>query len=175
VPVSLATERDPFRHRRGPPPPDPTPGAQDGAPATNALDTTVATGEPASPPPLRVPQARVLRALVPADHDSDPSDWPLLTRALLGQRAGFTEKSGSVTRALNGIRAGSSSGDAHAGLVALGYVETVDIDLDGVVEVSYRATRAGVAAYLAFLASGGELPPVRDAASATNRRYVDHS
>lgn len=124
---------------------------------------------------LRVPQARVLRALVPppeyADHpELRDTEWPCLPRARLGVRAGYTAISGTVTRALNGIREGSSSGDPHPGLLARGLVEVVRLDVEGEVEDCYRATPAGVAAYRAHVAEHGEeLPPVRDAVSSTNK------
>ena len=120
---------------------------------------------------LRTPQARVMAALVSKYPDDPADEWPLLTRPRLAVRAGYTAISGTVTRALNGIRAGSSSGDPHPGLLALGYVEEVPVDVDGVTETNYRATAAGVRAYWAYLASGGKLPPVRDAAVCTNDRY----
>ena len=148
VPVSVATARDPFRGTNGP----------------TAQSRPAETG-------LRVPQARVLQALVPQYPEDPPSEWPLMGRAYLGVRAGYTAVSGTITRALNGIREGSSSGDPHPGLLARGLVEEVPVDVDGVVEVTYRATAAGIAAFQAYLASGGTCPPVKDAAGCTNDRY----
>ena len=123
---------------------------------------------------LRVPQARVLHALMPADQRAPPFDWPLLCKAILGVRAGYTAISGSITRALNGIRPGSSSGNTQLGLMALGFVEAEEVDVDGVVEACYRITEAGVSAFEAFFArNGGKLPPLKDAAVHvnTNRGY----
>lgn len=122
--------------------------------------------------PLRTPQARILAALMP-EYLGDPvSEWPLLTRPNLGVRAGYTAISGTVTRALNGIRAGSSSGDPHPGLLALGLVEEVIVDVDGRSEVNYRATTKGVGAYSAYIAKlNGALPEVRDKEVCTNDRY----
>ena len=118
---------------------------------------------------LRVPQARVLRALMPEHPDDHVLDWPVLNRAVLGVRAGYTAISGSITRALNGIRQGSSSGDPHLGLVALGLVEVREIDVDGVVEQSYRITTSGVQEFNKFMAlNGNALPPLRDAALCVN-------
>lgn len=118
---------------------------------------------------LRVPQARVLRVLMPDRPDDPPMDWPTLCRAVLGLRAGYTAISGSITRALNGIRPGSSSGDAHLGLVALGLVEVGEVDVDGVVERSYRITEAGIREFGRFMAQNGNaLPPLRDAALCVN-------
>ena len=124
--------------------------------------------------PLRTPQARVLAALVPAYLDDPVSEWPLVTRAQLAVRAGYTAISGTVTRALNGVRAGSSSGEPHPGLLALGMIEEVALDIDGRIETNYRTTHLGVAAYRRYVESnGGELPKVRDAAICTNDRYRD--
>lgn len=121
--------------------------------------------------PLRTPQARVLAVLQPVYPDDQVSEWPLVTRAQLGVRAGYTAISGSVTRALNGIREGSSSGDPHPGLLALGYVEEIELDVCGTVETNYRATTAGVIAYKEYLGSDGSLPPLKDAATCINDRY----
>ena len=123
---------------------------------------------------LRVPQARVLRALVP-DYPTDPkSEWPLLSRAALGVRAGYTAISGTITRALNGIREGSSSGDPHPGLIARGLVEEVDVDVDGAVEVNYRATSAGIIAFAKYVkVNGNKLPPLKDQSSCVNDRYKE--
>ena len=118
---------------------------------------------------LRVPQARVLRALMPDYPEDPPSEWPILTRAILSVNAGYTAISGSITRALNGIRPGSSSGDAHLGLLALEYVTVEEVDIEGVVEQSYRITKAGIEAFKIFFAkNGGSLPPLRDAALCVN-------
>lgn len=123
-------------------------------------------------PPLRTPQARCLAALQPVDVADPMSEWPLVNRAQLGVRAGYTAISGTVTRALNGIREGSSSGDPHPGLLALGLVEEVPVELDGVTETNYRATALGVTAYRAYAAErDGKLPELRDAAVCTNDRY----
>lgn len=151
MPVSVATTRDPFRGVAAP-----------GRPTV---------GRPA-PTGLRLPQARVLRALVPAYPDDPPGEWPIYTRAVLAMRAGYTALSGSVTRALNGIHPGSSSGDPHLGLLALGLVEMIEIDVEGTLETNYRATHAGIHAYQRFIADGGTLPPVKDAAICTNSRYT---
>lgn len=121
--------------------------------------------------PLRTPQARVLAALMPAYPEDPVSEWPLVNRPQLGIRAGYTSISGTVTRALNGIRAGSSSGDPHPGLLALGYVEEVPVSLDGVTETNYRATRDGIKAYQDYLALNNKLPTVRPASICTNDRY----
>lgn len=112
---------------------------------------------------LKTPQARCLDVL---------KDGAALTRAELGRRAGFTPLSGTPTRALNGIREGSSSGAAHPGLLALGYVEALELDDDGVIELCYRITPAGQAALAEWLESN-EIPAVKSAARATNKRYKE--
>jgi hypothetical protein len=127
---------------------------------------------------LRVPQARVLKALMPdkdvADRPEYKCDWPTYTRATLSVMAGYTGTSGSITRALNGIRAGNrTSGAPHPGLLERGLIEELVFDIDGVLEDNYRITFAGIAAYRAHLAAnGGKLPPVKDAAFCTNDRYL---
>jgi len=120
---------------------------------------------------LRTPQARILAVLQPMYTDDPVSEWPLITRPQLGVLAGYTAISGTVTRALNGIQPGSSSGDPHLGLLALGYVEEVEVDVCGVLEISYRTTIAGILVYKDHLASGRVLPPVKDATTCINDRY----
>lgn len=147
MPVSMASQHDPFRGV-GPPP----------SPARAKL---------------RVPQARVLAALMPGP-DDHPVDWPLITRANLAVRAGYTAVSGTTNRALMGISASGSrkTGDPHPGLLDLKLVVEVKIDLDGKTEINYRITPAGVEAYRAFVAAGNSIPPVKDASICTNDRYV---
>lgn len=124
-----------------------------------------------SPIELRTPQARILAVLVPEYPEDPVSEWPVISRPQLGLRAGFTVLSGSTTRALNGIREGSSSGTAHPGLLAMGLVEEIVLDVEGVKEVSYRITHQGLRAYAVYVAVHGPLPPPKDAAVATNDRY----
>lgn len=133
---------------------------------------TVSTTDSAVPN-LRVPQARVLRALMPVDARDPQDEWPLLTRGVMAVRAGYSEISGSVTRALLGIKEGNkTSGDPHPGIVQLGLVETTMLDIDGVTETNYRITRLGIRAFQRFLQEGGKLPPVKDASVHTNQRYA---
>lgn len=119
---------------------------------------------------LRIPQARILQALMPDNPNSHWIDWPLLNRALLGVRAGYTPISGSITRALKGVRAGSSSGPPQLGLLDLGLVKEIDLDIEGVRELNYHITQAGIEAYKSFTAKKS-LPPVRDASICINGRY----
>jgi hypothetical protein len=120
--------------------------------------------ERSNPPKLLVPQARVLSGL----YDGSP----FLTREKMSLRAGYTAISGTVTRALNGLREGSSSGAAHRGIIDLGYVRAVEIDVDGATELAYQITDAGRAALEKWLADGNALPELRDKESATNKRYA---
>lgn len=120
---------------------------------------------------LRVPQARVLAALMPADPSDPAFDWPTLSRAILGVRAGYTAISGTITRALNGIQPGSSSGSPYLGLLTLRYIEETVFDIDGVREMCYRATPAGQAAYQAYITAVGSLPRHRDKELCVNDRY----
>lgn len=122
--------------------------------------------------PLRVPQLRVLRALFPQELPCPKCDWPLVSRAQLGVMAGYTAISGSITRALNGIRAGSSSGDPQTGLIEQQMVEIIVVDIDGVSENNYRITTKGIEAYQKFISSGGRIPKVKDAFTCTNDRYI---
>jgi hypothetical protein len=110
---------------------------------------------------------------MPADPSDHWIEWPVVNRAQLAICVGYTGTSGSITRVMNGIREGSSSGSAHPGLLGLGLVVEDILDIDGLLEVNYRATPEGVRAYQAYLsANGDELPEVKDAATCTNDRYM---
>ena len=109
---------------------------------------------------------------MPAEVFLAPCEWPTMSRAILGRCAGYTAVSGSVTRALNGILPGSSSGDPHPGLLARGLVVLLNLDVEGISEQVYRITPAGVSAYHAYIEKHGDtLPKVKDAALHTNGRY----
>lgn len=121
---------------------------------------------------LRIPQARLLRALMPDDPSSPSIDWPMLNRAGLGVTAGYTPISGSVSRALAGIHEGNkTSGDPHPGLLPLGYVEEIVLDIEGLRETNYRITEAGVRAFQRYVAEGGKLPPLKPVTMCVNHRY----
>jgi hypothetical protein len=115
----------------------------------------------ARPGDLRVPQARVLRALLPLEGNRDT---PTLTRVELAERAGFTQKSGLINRVLHGIREGSSSGNPHKGL--LGRRLVVAIEVNGVTR--YQITPEGVSA----IKKHPQLPELRDKAICVNYRYL---
>lgn len=123
---------------------------------------------------LRLPQYRVLKALQPKN-----GKFPSLNRITLSQRAGFSKISGTVNRALHGIKKGADSanyGDVHKGLLDLGYVRTVTHDVDNVKETAYQATASGVKAAARFVkeraAVGRKVGTVRDAKTSTNARYT---
>lgn len=120
---------------------------------------------------LRTMQARVLSALIPSTPEMPVESWPVLCKAQLGIRAGYTAISGSITRALNGIPPGSSSGEPHLGLLDLGLVISIILDIDGLEEVNYRTTPAGVAAYQTHIAERGELAKRKSVTASTNQRY----
>ena len=118
---------------------------------------------------LLTPQARVLAALMPDDASEPNFLWRVINRAQLGVRAGYSPISGTITRALNGIRPNNtSSGTPHLGLIGLGLVEVVKLDICDIEEINYRATPAGVEAYRAYVAVHGELPIVKDAGTCSN-------
>lgn len=149
---------------------NPAPQSGQGVPAPDQHRPEGKGGAGGGGPRLRLPQARVLKALMPA-HPGDPqSEWPLCARADLATRAGYTPISGTVTRALNGICAHSDSGRPHSGLIDLHLVEVINVD--GATEVNYRITPAGIRAYQQYAAAkGNKLPAVKDAATCTNDRY----
>ena len=151
MPVSMSTAHDPFR------------GAQ--IRPTSSAPAPVVT--------LKVPQARVLRALMPSDPSDPPSEWPMLTRAMLGVRAGYTAISGSITRVLSGIRASNkTSGEPHPGVIDLGLVTVVELDIEGRIEDNYQITPAGIEAFEQYIAANGDkLPPLRPREACINNKY----
>lgn len=110
---------------------------------------------------LRLPQVRVLEAL-----RHIRGAIPLKT---LSSKAGFTSLSGTLTRALHGLKEGSSSGAAHPGLLELGLIESEEVDWDGMKEVVYRLTDKG-REWLPDEAKAA-LPTKRDEVASTNKRY----
>jgi hypothetical protein len=55
--------------------------------------------------------------------------------------------------------------------LALGFVEEMSLDIDGVQEVNYRATKAGAQAFAMYLEECGSLPELRPIDVCTNHRY----
>lgn len=126
----------------------------------------------------RLPQVRVLLALLPRNPEYPVSEWPILTHAALNRRCGYSPISTGVTRPMRGIRVGSSSlgknGTAYPGLIELGYVEVVKLNIDGVVEDNYRITREGIAALGRYVMTGGKMPQdigELDSSVHINKRY----
>lgn len=120
---------------------------------------------------LKIPQARVLQALLPINPKVDQDDWPLYNRVVLAEYAGFNPTTGTINRVLNGIPAGSSSGAPHPGLITRGLMVVIAVQSDGVSQDHYRITPLGVEAIRAFLATN-TIPDTRDKASCTNDRYA---
>ncbi len=134
------------------------------------------TTEPVPMVKLRKPWLYLLEALAPPpayDALMYKVDWPVITRAWLGVLAGYTAISGTVTRALNGIREGNNkSGPPHLGILGLGYVEEIVLDIDGVSEINYRITTAGIAVYRDHIARYGPLDrKPKDKEGCINTRY----
>ena len=119
---------------------------------------------------LRIPQARLLVALMPAHLDDPTNEWPSMTTYWLAVATKTSPKSDYIRRALRGLPEGSSSGDAHDGLLTFGYVVGVELNIDGVVETHYRITPLGVRALQNYLAAN-KLPPLKDRETSINHRY----
>lgn len=104
---------------------------------------------------VTVPQKRILMAL---------SKVKTLTRLQIAAKVGYTAISGTVGRALNGNH-------AHDGLVKLGLVDRIEVDIYGdgsAHETHYKITKAGMAAARNI----GRLPPQRDKEICKNKRYA---
>lgn len=81
-------------------------------------------------------QARLLQILMPTYPGDPPSEWPLLTRSVLRERLGYSPTN-SLNRLINGH--GSSRG-----MIDLGLIEIVQVNVEGVIERNYRITRKGI-------------------------------
>ena len=93
--------------------------------------------------PLRTPQARVLAALAPADPSDPVSEWPLVTRAQLRCKMGFSPTH-TMNRLLNGQNDRPGSKHTNPGLIPLGLIEVVVLNIEGVDEVNLRITKKGI-------------------------------
>lgn len=113
------------------------------------------------PNDLLLPMARVLDALKPTE---ESNSFPILTRAQLAQRVGYSPRSGTVTRALHGIQTGSPSGNPYQGLLERGLV--IEVLVDGI--KGFQITADGCNA----IEKLGELPNLKDKASCINYRYL---
>ena len=120
---------------------------------------------------VNTPQARVLKVLAPKDTTDHWTDWPEMTRYDLSVRIGWNPTTGTLNRALHGIRKGSSCGAAHLGLLDLELVKEVTIELDSRQTTVYRITAAGVKALQRYLTETPRLPKKRDKELCVNARY----
>ena len=116
---------------------------------------------------LRLPQARVLEALIPTSEAKTPA----INREDLAQMAGFRRKAGTINRVLHGIPKGSSSGTPHVGLLALGLIEEIPKGVKGTTVLRYRITQMGREALERYKNEHGDLPPLKDEGTFVNDRY----
>lgn len=75
---------------------------------------------------------------------------------MLATHVGCT--SSNISHALCGI---PRSNSPYPGLLGLGLLEKVALDVSGVTEINYRITVSGIQAYLDYIATHKELPPLR--------------
>ena len=114
---------------------------------------------------LTIPQLRVLRLL---GRKNGNGVAPHLSRANISVRLGLSPISGTVTRALHGIKKtskGAKYSRPYPGLIGAKLVE--EIDQDGLTE--YCITPAGTAAKQ----QAKRLPKTRDRELCINKRYQD--
>ena len=117
-------------------------------------------------PRVRIPQLRVLKILAGDENE----DTPALTRQKLNERSGFSSVSGTITRVMNGVPQGSSSGAERPGLIPLGCVRKFDVDIDGIVETVYQITPLG-----REVLAANPLPTKRRSREASiNHRYKEN-
>jgi hypothetical protein len=113
---------------------------------------------------LRLPQLKVLAALGSSS----------LRREDLAAKAKFRPKTGTINAALHGVKEGSSTGSPRPGLLEMGMVDRIELDIDGLVELRYVATDKGKAALARWLDEHGPLPVGRDKDASVNRRYLSN-
>ena len=114
---------------------------------------------------LRIPQIRVLIALKGTDENGIVK---ALSRIKICEECGFTLTSGTVTRVMRGLPGGTSSGPAFLGLLELGLVNVVLIDVDGITEQCYQITLLGRRVIECY---SENLPAMRSREASTNDRY----
>lgn len=111
---------------------------------------------------LRPSHANVLAVLMPPpEHLGDPTLWPLWCRTQLVARVRKADggQYAQMTRILNGIKPGAAGGEEpHPGMVELGLVEEVILDIEGAREYHYQITAKGIAAYQKHLERGVDIP-----------------
>lgn len=120
---------------------------------------------------LRIPQARVLRVLMPDNKSDHYTEWPSYNRVTLASKAGFNPTTGTINRVLNGVPKGSSSGASHPGLIERGMIKVEVFDIDGISETNYRITAAGIKEYERYMATVKRLPARRAKELCVNDRY----
>ena len=140
------------------------------APTTSAANGAAANNLSILPEKLPMVYLRVLKALFPRRPDWGPIEWPIITRLQLAITIGWSPIGGTLNKALNGIGPNSKSTDKkHPGVIGYKLVEAIEYNIDGVTEVNYRITRAGIEAWQSYVMENGsdELPPLRDPARCT--------
>lgn len=92
----------------------------------------------------------------------------ILTRLKIQKRVGFSTLSATVTNTMNGVAVGSTHCKrGKVGLLALGLVEKIQVEVVGVLEEGYRITPLGKQA-LEECGGGNDLPPLKDRTLCTN-------
>lgn len=89
---------------------------------------------------IRPPQLKCLMAMKPDRPASHPINWPVFTRASLCVACGLSPTN-SMNRILHGIKDGPRK---HPGLIQLGYVEILALDIMGTIEYNYVITPKGL-------------------------------
>lgn len=106
-------------------------------------------------------QIRVLRALA-------AEEGKALSRPDLCKAIGWNEKSGTLNKALRGVPPTVKTDRPYPGLLGMGLVVKLELDVDGFKEVMYKLTDEGVEEEKQHQ---GELKPMRDKGISTNNRY----
>jgi hypothetical protein len=122
---------------------------------------------------LRIPQVRVLTALAPEDWESPTIDWPTLSRVGIAMRSGTSTISDLITRALNGLHPKKHPDKSYLGLLALDYVVSIELDIDGKSEVYYQLTEAGALYLREHTAMYGKLKPPKPREVCLNSKYQE--
>ena len=119
---------------------------------------------------LRLPQYRTLRALLPNANGQKPC----YSRAKLSVKAGFSAISGTINRALHGIKRNAPQAEyagAHKGLLGLGLVKEIEQNIDDTRSVEYEITAPGIKAVARYAKSHGTNRKLRSREASINLRY----
>lgn len=81
-------------------------------------------------------QAKILRVLAPTSSNQPKIDWPLYTAKLIRELAGYSPTN-SLNRLLNGQ-------GGTIGMVTLGLVEIIVLDVEGINERNFQITEKGI-------------------------------